>query len=535
MPRGTLLRVVLPMVVLAATACGWAGRPQGTAAPAEARPTDTPQAAVEPTESGMEATAESPGAGGAAPDPFEIAWEDRSLFREGLIETEQAILDGLPGATVYHMDLQISDDLLLLEGHQEVLYTNREDAALDEVYFRLFPNTAGGRASLSAVRVDGQDVEPIYAYRNSAARVPLPVALEPGEQVVIAMDFTVEVAQEMGGNYGLFGYFGDVLVLDEFYPVIPVYDDEGWNVEDPPTNGDLTYYDASLYLVRVTAPAGLSIIGSGIEVGRGQEGDSQVVTLAAGPARDFYLAVTGRYIVTSEVVGETTVNSYTFPEWEEAAAQALRHAADALSAYNARFGTYPYTEFDVISTPMLAGGIEYPGMTAISVDMYDLSATVAGLPSYIMLEATIAHEVGHQWFYNVVGNDQVDEPWLDEAIVQYVTSLYYADLYGEEGAQGYRDSWGGRWERVEYAEMPIGLPSADYTRDEYSAIVYGRGPYFVLTLSEEMGQETFDAFLRDYYQSNKWGIGTAESFRELAEEHCQCDLSAVFEEWVYEK
>jgi len=54
-------------------------------------------------------------------------------------------------------------------------------------------------------------------------------------------------------------------------------------------------------------------------------------------------------------------------------------------------------------------------------------------------------------------------------------------------------------------------------------------------LAEEMGPGAFDEFLRDYYESNKWGIGTSEVFRQLAEQHCQCDLTALFEEWVYEK
>jgi hypothetical protein len=54
-------------------------------------------------------------------------------------------------------------------------------------------------------------------------------------------------------------------------------------------------------------------------------------------------------------------------------------------------------------------------------------------------------------------------------------------------------------------------------------------------LAEEMEQGPFDEFLRDYYQSYKWGIGTCGAFRQLAERHCRCDLSAMFEEWVYRR
>jgi aminopeptidase N len=467
--------------------------------------------------------------------PFDMAWDDRAIFRDGLIDAEQAGLDDLPGATVYHIDLQIPNDFVLLQGREQVRYTNQEDEPLNEIYFRLFPNIAGGEATVSAVKVDGQDLEPVYELQDSAVRVPLAAALQPGEQVVIQMDLAVEVPREMGGNYGLFGYFDDVLVLDEFYPVIPVYDDEGWNVEVPSRNGDVTYFDASFYVVRVTAPAKMTVVASGVEVGRESEGGNQVLTFAAGPARDFYLAASDRYTVVSKEVGKTKVNSYAFEERADGAKLALQYAEDAVKSYNARFGLYPYTELDVVSTPMLALGIEYPGIIGIALNLYDPNEPVAGLPSRVMMEGTVAHEVAHQWFYNAVGNDQVDEPWLDEAIVQYATGLYYVDTHGESAAQSYRASWYGRWDRVNRANIPIGMPVRSYVDAEYGAIVYGRGPLFVMALAEEMGQEKFDAFLRDYYESHKWGIGTGDAFKQFAERHCQCDLTALFEEWVYEK
>jgi len=468
-----------------------------------------------------------------APPLSAIGWDDREMFRAGLIDAEQPMLDQLPGATVYHIDLVISDDLLVLSGHQDVRYTNQEDEPLDEVYFRLFPNVSGGKLTVSHVQVEGEDVKPAYEEENSSLRVPLPAALQPGEQVVLQMDFEVKVTQEMGGNFGLFGYFDGVLVLDEFYPAIPAYDEEGWYAYAPASNGDLSYFDASFYLARVTAPADLVIVAPGIEVGREEKGDRQIVTIAAGPARDFYLAASEHFVAVSEKRGETTVNSYAFADRKEGARLALDIAARALDIFSARFGSYPYTEFDVASTPMQALGIEYPGMTGITLSVYDLDAQVSGLPARVMMESVIAHEVGHQWFYNVVGNDQMGQPWMDEAIVQYLTGLYFVDAYGEPAASSYRQSWDDRWSRVGRAEIPIGLHAGDYEGSEYGAIVYGRGPIFVQALAKEMGQETFDAFLRDYYQTHKWGIGTGDAFRQLAEQHCQCDLTTLFEAWVY--
>jgi aminopeptidase N len=470
-----------------------------------------------------------------------VAWDDYALFSAGLIEAEQATLDQLPGATVYHIDLQIPDDFALLQGQEQVLYTNQEREALDEVCFRLYANAIGGTVSVSALKVDGQDVEPVYEGLSSVLRVPLLQALQPGEQVVIFMDFEVEPPRHLNNNYGTFSYVDGVLALDGWYPVVAVYDDEGagpgsakgWNL-DVRSSGDLTYLDASFYLVRVTAPAALTIIASGGQVGHEREGGRQIATFAAGPSRDFYLVASDRYTVVSATVGETAVNSYAPAEHVDGAELALEFARGALGSFNERLGVYPYTKFDIVSTPMQAIGVEYAGVVVLAFDAYDLDMTMPGVPP-VSLESVIAHETAHQWFYNVVGNDQSDQPWLDEAIVQYVTGLYHLDVGGERAAQDWRDYLYYRWGYADQAEIPIGLSLTDYADGrEYSGIVYGRGPLFVAALAEEMGQDTFDGFLRDYYESHKWGIGTTATFRQLAEQHCQCDLTALFEEWVYE-
>ena len=463
---------------------------------------------------------------------FDIAWEDRSPFRIGLIGSEQVALSQLKGATVYHIDLQIADDIVHLDGRQDVRYTNQETEPLHEVYFRLFPNLLGGITEIHAVEVEDQDVNPTYELSDSAMCVPLSPALQPGEHVIIRIAFSVLVPTESEVNYGMFAFEDDILALAHSYPMIAVYDDEGWNLEIAPDLGDVVYADSSFYLVQITAPAALTIVASGAETERYSTGDRQQITYAGGPMRDFYLAASTRYTVVREQVGETTVNSYAPSELIEGAKTALGYAVDALRTFNHRFGVYPFTEFDLVSTPTSAFGIEYPGIVAIALRMYD-PARNEYPPAY--LESTVAHEVSHQWFYNAVGNDQLDEPWLDEALAQYCTLLYWQDLYGSSGATGFRGSLQERWERVDNAEIPIGMPVRAYSDTEYGAIVYGRGPLFVESLAKTMGQETFDIFLCDYYQTYKWGIATTDALKQLAESHCNCDLTPLFSDWVYER
>src|SRR5215207_1942153 len=89
-------------------------------------------------------------------DPITTPWEDRSIFKSGLVESQQSILDELDGASVYHIQFKIAEEIYNITGHQEVQYTNTETIALNEVQFRLFPNILGGKMDISNISVGEQ-------------------------------------------------------------------------------------------------------------------------------------------------------------------------------------------------------------------------------------------------------------------------------------------------------------------------------------------------------------------------------------------
>ncbi len=473
----------------------------------------------------------------AAPTPvsdiFNTPWDDRSPFQSGLVQAEQPALNQLPKASVYHLEFNLADDLYHVTGTEDVRYTNAEDVALDKVELRLFPNILGGKMTVSNVQVDGQAVTPQYGLEDSLLIVPFARALEAGRSIILHMDFAVSVPQSVDLNYGVLAYFDNVLALAHSYPMICVYDQNGWHAEIPPQSGDVTFADASFYLVKVNAPQGLTLVTSGEKVASGTAGSQQTLSVASGPARDFYLVASPNYTKVSQTFGETTINSYAPKDLEKGAQMALEVASRAIKDFSARYAPFPYTEFDIVATPTQALGIEYPGMIAIASRIYDVGQSDRGTPAGVYMESTVAHETGHQWFYNLVGDDQLDDPWLDESLAQFVTLQYYTDEYGPSGAQGFESSLESRWDSVKRANIPIGWPVAKYTGQEYSAIVYGRGALFFVALKQKMGAQAFDAFLKDYTQTLSWGIATPKILQSLAEKHCGCDLSELFNEWVY--
>lgn len=478
-------------------------------------------------------TPDTPPTSTPEPDPMTMPWDDRSIFKNGLVASAQSVLNELDGASVYHIEFTIADNLYQVTGTEEVRYTNTETVPLNEVRFRLFPNILGGAMTVSDLTVDGQAASPRYELADSLMIVPLSAPLETDQSVVISMGFEVIVPQTVDLNYGVLAYSDDVLALAHAYPVICVYDDEGWNAELPPQDGDVSFGDAAFYLVRVRAPKGVTLVTSGRKISLSEEGQAQVLTVANGPARDFYLAASPNYEVISQTFGEVTIRSYAPKETRDGAQFALEVASRAMDVFSRRYAPYPYTEFDIVSTPTLALGIEYPGMTAIASRIYDVGGEYRGAPASQYMESTVAHEVGHQWFYHLVGNDQLDDPWLDESLTQFITLQYYADVYGRNGEDGFRAGLEERWKRVGKADIPIGMPVADYQGSEYGAIVYGRGALFFAALRDEMGTEAFDAFLREYTGLLSWDISSPEYLQSLAEQICACELDMLFEEWVY--
>ena len=459
------------------------------------------------------------------PVPSTAPPSDRSIYKDGLVPEYQNITDELPYASMYDITFNIADDMIHITGEETVVYTNAENAGLTEVKFRLFPNLLGGSMHVDEVFVNDEPIVPNYTLNDSLLSVPFKEPLQPKESVTLKMAFKIIVPQSVELNYGMQAYYDNVLALAHAYPMIAVYDDEGWNAEIPPQWGDLIYADMSFFLVTVEAPKEITLVGTGREISRQNNGNRQTVRYAAGPVRDFYLAGSPDYKVFTKEVNGVTLRFHTKGRLKKGAEAALDIAARAVEVFNTRYAPYPYTELDFVSTPTLALGIEYPGMIAITEWIVD--------PDNELLEATIAHEVGHQWFYNLVGNDQLDDPWLDESLTQFATWQYFSDEYGQAGSEIFRIELEDRWYRVGNDTLPIGSPVSAYSGMEYVAIIYGRGALFFEALRNKMGTEKFDEFMKIYTQKNSWNISTPGKLKTQAEGVCGCDLTPLFAQWIF--
>jgi aminopeptidase N len=178
---------------------------------------------------------------------------------------------------------------------------------------------------------------------------------------------------------------------------------------------------------------------------------------------------------------------------------------------------------DLVDAPGAFGGIEYPGLVYLGT-----------LGSGWVIEPTV-HEVAHQWFYGLIGDDQIEEPWLDEAAATYAEVLYYEEAQGTGRGTSFLSDLRSIIRREADPDLPVGLAVEEYGDEfTYAVFVYLKGALFFDALRRELGEAGFKDFLHEYFETYRYGFANSEGFQEIAEDTCSCDLDALFDLWVYE-
>ncbi|HUR79078.1 MAG TPA: M1 family aminopeptidase [Acidimicrobiales bacterium] len=273
------------------------------------------------------------------------------------------------------------------------------DKSTDRVYMRLWPNgpdsaSHGGKVQLAGAYVDNVSydlklVDPTVAYVEAP--------LSAGKPIRFRVHFTITLPV---GSDDRLSRQGDVVRLGSWLPLLPWEPGVGWAL-DPPTS---SFAEASLsvhadFAVRLEVPAGLQVLASGNEVGPHQW------RIEAAPD---WAAVIGKLNVTRGSVDELNVAVATEQSMTGSAAPYLSKVTASLRDLTKRYGAYPWTAYNLVLTPGMHGGIEYPGLVMQGPNTN---------------ERTTPHEVAHQWFYALVGNNQGRDPWLDEGLATWAEAM----------------------------------------------------------------------------------------------------------------
>ena len=213
-----------------------------------------------------------------------------------------------------------------------------------------------------------------------------------------------------------------------------------------------------------------------------------------------------------------TVVAHTFPEHVAAGQAVLETAVKALSLYSEIFSGYPRPYFAVVEAEF-ADGLEYDGLIFVSRNYH---AGYSGTPRDFLI-LLVAHEVAHQWWYGLVGNDQAGEPWLDESLATYSELLYYERYHPDLTAW-----W---WQfRVNYFSPEGWVNWSLYDTGRFSVYfhaVYLRGALFLRDLRTLIGDESFFHFLGAYTQGLAYRQATGADFFEYLNDYASEEIGPV--------
>lgn len=454
----------------------------------------------------------------------------------------------------YDIDIVFNPEDKTYTGKQNVRFVNNENVELDRVYFHLYPNAfrsketapflfdsfnsaypngfKPGYIDITKVTLDDDKVNNAnFVVDETILKIPFKKALKPGESIDIYMEYTVVMppAQDR------FGYGDKTFNFGNWYPVVAVFDETGWNLDKYYTIGDPFYSDTSNYNVTIEAPKEYIIATSGNVLSKKEKKDNIVWDIEAKLMRDFAWVTSKDFIVHEKDVDGTLVKTYFLEENEDVMNYANEAAYNSIKTFNSVFGKYPYGQYSVVATSF-PSGMEYPGIVFIGESAYNLRSSD-------WLRVVIIHETGHQWWYSVVGNDEIDEAWLDESLTTYSEVVYFDEVFSESAGENYytqriKNSYDRRVDevRVLSGNERVLKPLKDFKNwTDYGALVYTKGAMFIHEIESKYGEEVLYNIFKEYFNEYRFLNATTEDFIKVCENVTGDDFTEMANEWLYDK
>ncbi len=396
------------------------------------------------------------------------------------------------GIPRYRFDVAADPIAHRLQVKQQIALADRERLSTGEVLFNVPANHAAGTFLLANARLAGSPAPLPANLSGTSLRLGLPETARTAPEITICLDYTLNLPAAGGEGISAahaLGWSDLGMIAGYWHPVLaPHTKPRGWLLTPYHPVGDPIVYEAADYEVTVRAPAGQTVIGAGL-----QEAKDGVWRFKLDRARGFAFAVSDRLVASRADAGGIPVQIYHLAGHKAGAEAALRAVREALPLFAQTYGPYPYRELVIVEAPQF-GGMEYSGLITFSRDWFaDYQPPAAGADfGADLLVRFIVHELGHQWWYGAVGNDQAYEPWVDEALARYGETLYYERLH---------PSHLGWWEAPSkaLATVPINQPIYNFDNTtSYVQAAYVSGTRFWLDVRKAIGEQPFHALLQDY-------------------------------------
>ena len=369
----------------------------------------------------------------------------------------------------------------------------REDAAngvVSQVYSaQAYPNgNSFGDISFDSVKVNGTPVGyTIEGEDMDVLSVPVTDELYPDQKLTVEMTYEVQLANI---RHRL-GWTDETVNLGNFYPILCHVDNGSYTASPYYALGDPFVSDVANYNVSLTLAENFVVASTGELKDASANNGLATYTYTAEAVRDFAMVLSTQFKKLSRTVEDVQVNYYYYNDAD--AEVSLDTACGMLRYLAEHVGSYPYAQYSVVETEFCYGGMEYPCLSMIT------SGSVA-------YQDAIAHETAHQWFYGLVGNDQIANAWMDEGLSEFLTYLYMDSVGATPLSRNILASTHTYTTYVDvlnnfYTDVDTSFRAlSGYKNDnEYVIFTYVKGSLLFNTMYETMGATKFWKALSSYY------------------------------------
>lgn len=421
-------------------------------------------------------------------------------------------------------------------------YTNTTGAPLDQLPFRLYANGASVTAVLtvSDVMVAGIPVETKMSGDRSIVAVPLNSPLAAGDTTTVTMAFDLAVPVDEREHYGILNTSPEsgTWALAHWYPILAAWTEErGWVLDPPSEYGDPIVSTTAAYDLTLRASEDWRVVTTGVVIEERTDGSIAERHIVTGPARDLTMVLDDDFESVERDVDGTLITSWYNPGEERIGEAVLDYAAQSLAYFNEIIGPYPFTTLELAPVELFgAAGVEFPQLIYMAASYYTPDRDL-GVPNSV--DFTVAHEVLHQWWYYIVGNNQYDHAFIDEGLTNFMSSeMYFEAMYGPQAAELMVQRYlkGPFHSRVSADnDQVVNTPTDDFpSSSAYVFAAYSKAPLGFKAIYEEIGHDAFVEAVQRYYAEHRFTVATPEDLLEAFQAAAKQDIAELWNRWFEE-
>jgi len=494
----------------------------------------------------------------------------------------------------YNIDVTLNDVNKTLSGFEKLDYFNNSPDTLHYIWFHIWPNAYKDETSAFYQQLghlsEGKDIIQKFKERgyidslsfkedgeairyenhpqyNDVIKLLLNKPLYPGQHLILTTPFFVKIPSYISR----LGHDGNSFMITQWYPKPAVYDRKGWH-EMPYLDMGEFYSEYGTFDVRITVPSAYVVAATGLletekernlyqSIGKknkdiiaahngsaqkikfnyyeDESGGVKTLSWHADSVHDFAWFADKQFVInydTLQLASGKVIDAYTFyhstdKQWynsEDDVEDVIRH-------YSAWVGEYEYPAANAVAGPAngFSGGMEYPMITLITDPKAD----------EVKLDGLLAHEVGHNWFYAMLGTNERDHPWMDEGINTFYQFKYEGQkhrsniVFGHsipESAKALNDAafFSAIYNSMNMIPMqePVETPSESFKDDqEYSKIVYLKTAIWMYTLELSLGTDKLQQAMQSYFSDWKFRHPYPDDMKASLEKSLNMGLADLFE------